>query len=399
MHKFRIKTLAVSCGLALAGGCASLDPTGPAQFAVTPVTNVTHSAAITDANYQKGRSYQGRIQYGAAIAAYRKSLEANPGNAEAHNALGVIYATQGKHEQAVIELKAALALAPAAAHIHNNLGYTYLLQGRNADALAALKVASGLDPDNVRSRANMKIAEQRLGPEAPNAPTVQANVQPNVQASVQANVQPNVQANVQPNVQANVQPNVQVNVQPNVQQNVQPNVQAAAAVGAEVKSPPTDKDGGFSTARLLSVAPNIFELRQGSSLQIKPSLPLATETLATNTAPETVRLEVANGNGVTGLAKRTSSSLQRKGYAAARLTNQVPFTQRVTEIQYRQSQENQAKRLNALLSAPAKLVESSRLNPRIGVRLVLGRDAVKRSLFAETETPQFSSVKNDPGQS
>ena len=166
MHKFRMKTLAVSCGLALAGGCASLNPTSPAQFAVTPVTNVTHSAAITDVNYQKGRSYQGRIQYGAAIAAYRKSLEANPGNAEAHNALGVIYASQGKHEQAVIELKAALALAPAAAHIHNNLGYAYLLQGRNADALAALKVASGLDPDNVRSRANIKIAEQRLGPEA-----------------------------------------------------------------------------------------------------------------------------------------------------------------------------------------------------------------------------------------
>ena len=344
MHKFRMKILVVSCGLALAGGCAYLDRNSHPERAVVPVSNVTHSAAITDANYQIGRTYQGRFQYEAAIAAYRKSLKANPGNAEAHNALGVIYARQGKHEQAVIELKAALALAPAAAHIHNNLGYAYLLQGRNADALAALKVASGLDPENERSRENIKIAEKRLGHEAPNPP----------------------------------------------------NVPVATAVGAELKSPPTDnKDGGHSTARLLSVAPNIFELRQESSLQVKPGLPLATKT-----APETVRLEVANGNGVTGFAKRTSSSLQRKGYAAARLTNQLPYTQKITEIQYRQDQENQARRLNALLSAPAKLVESSQLRRDVGVRLVLGRDMVQRSLFAETENPQFGSVKlNDPRQS
>ena len=385
MHKFRMKTLAVSCGLALAGGCASLNQPSPAQFAVTPVMNVTHGAAITDANYQKGRSYQGRIQYGAAIAAYRKSLEANPGNAEAHNALGVIYASQGKHEQAVIELKAALALAPAAAHIHNNLGYAYLLQGRNAEALAALKVASGLDPDNERSRANIKIAEQRLGHQTPIPATVQATIQPNVQRNEQEIVQAIVQANVQANVQLTPQPNVQANAQ------------AVTAVGAGFKSPPTASDGGHSTARLLSVAPNIFELRQGTSMQVKPSMPLVSETVP---EPETVKLEVSNGNGVTGLAKRTSSSLQRRGYAVARLTNQLPYAQRITEIQYRQSQENQAKRLNALLSAPAKLVESSRLNPRVGVRLVLGRDMVQRSLFAETDNPQFGSVElNDPRQS
>ena len=336
MHKFRMKTLAVSCGLALAGGCASLNQTSQPQNAAAPVLNVTHSTAITDADYQIGRSYQGRLQYGAAIAAYRKSLEAHPGNAEAHNALGVIYASQGKHEQAVVELMAALALAPTAAHIHNNLGYAYLLQGRNADALAALKVASRLDPANERSRENIKIAEKRLGHEAPNPP----------------------------------------------------NVQVATAVGAEFKSPPTDKDGGHSTVRLVSVAPSIFELRQGSSTQAKPSLPLATKT-----APETVRLEVANGNGVTGLAKRTSSSLKRRGYAVARLTNQVPYKQMITEIQYRQGQENQARRLNALLSAPAKLVESSHLRPGVGVRLVLGRDVVQRSLFTEHKNPQFGIVK------
>jgi len=328
MSKLRRKVLAVSCGLALIGGCAYFDR--KSQTTAVPVSNVTHSAAVTDPHYQIGRSHQARLQYDAAIAAYRKSLEANPGNAEAHNALGVIYASQGKYELAVTELKAALALAPRAAHIHNNLGYAYLLQGRNAEALAALNVAAGLDPANVRARENMKLAEQRLGS----------------QASGPANSQ------------------------------------VATAVVPEVKSPPQTAETG-QTTRLLSVAPNIYELRQVMPTQVKPALPLAAQT-----APETVRLEVANGNGVTGLAKRTSSSLKRKGYAVARLTNQAPYTQMITEIQYRQGLEQQARRLNAFLSTPAKLVETSQLRRDVGVRLVLGRDAVERPIFAETENPQ-----------
>ena len=57
-----------------------------------------------------------------------------------------------------------------------------------------------------------------------------------------------------------------------------------------------------------------------------------------------------------------------------RLTNQIPYTQVTTEIQYRRGEESRANELNALLSEPAKLVESSRLSPLVDVRLLLGRD-------------------------
>ncbi len=336
MDKLRMKTVAVSCGLALVSGCAFLDRNSQPQGVVVPGSEVKHGAAVTDANYQIGRYYQGRRQYQAAIAAYRKSLDVDPGNAEAHNALGIIYATQGKHEQAITELMAALALAPAKGHLHNNLGYIYLLQNRNVDALAAFKVASELDPGNERLRVNMKTAEERLALETP-SPS---------------------------------------------------NLEVPAVVGTESASRPTDNDGGNSAVRLVSVAPNVFELRQGSPIQVKPSLPLATKT-----APETVRLEVANGNGVSGFAKRTSFSLERMGYVVTRLTNQVPYTQRITEIQYRQGEEDHAVRLNSLLSAPAKLVESRQLNPRVSVRLVLGRDAAQRPVFIAIKNPQSGIAK------
>src|SRR5947208_1431498 len=135
MPAFQHYTLAVTCGLALAAGCASVDrSTAPRQLAVMPVTSVTHSMATASANYQIGRYYQERNQYDAAIDAYRKSLQAKPDYAEAHNGLGVIYASQGRYAEASIELRSALAITPAAAHIYNNLGYSYLLEGKNAEA-------------------------------------------------------------------------------------------------------------------------------------------------------------------------------------------------------------------------------------------------------------------------
>jgi tetratricopeptide (TPR) repeat protein len=324
MRNFRIKTLAILCGVAFAGGCGSLKQTTRTQPAVAPVSKVTHSASVADPDYQVGRVYQGRRQYEAAIAAYRKSLEVDPGNAEAHNALGVIYATLGKHEQAVTEFMAALAVAPSAAHIHNNLGYAYLLRGRNVDAAAALRVATGLDPVNQRSRENMRVAETALARSA----------------------------------------------QPSDARAIDP-------IEAVIKSPIVDKNSDPLLPQLVAVAPNVLELHQGSATQVISSVPL------TPIHQTVVKVEVSNGSGVAGLAKRTSSSLQKRGYATARLTNQIPYTQLMTEIQYRRGEESHAHQLNALLSQPAKLVESSRLSPVVGIRLVLGRDIGREMVFTE----------------
>jgi len=325
MRHLPIRTLTLVCAVAFAGGCGSLKQTPRAQPAVVPVSKVTNSASVVDPDYQIGRAYQGRRQYEAAIAAYRKSLELNPGNAEAHNALGVIYANQGKHEQAVSELMAALALAPSAAHIHNNLGYAYLLRGRNGDAVDALRVATELDPANRRSRENMRAAETVLA------------------------------QNTQPLDGARLPP-----------------------AEASIKSSMLDKNSDPSLLYLVSVAPNVLELRQGTASQAKASMPL---TAIHETA---VKVEVANGSGVAGLARRTASSLQTRGYAVGGVMNKIPYTQLVTEIQYRPGAESQANELNALLLQPAKLVESSRLRPNVGMRVVLGRDMGEEMIFADT---------------
>lgn len=340
MRNVPVKALVVACGLALVAGCAGLNKTTPAQ-PVQALSKVTHSAAVVDAHYQIGRAYQDRRQYDAAIAAYWKSLELNPGNAEAHNALGVVYAGVGRQQQAITEFLAALALAPAAAHVHNNLGYAYLLAGRNGDAVAVLRNGSRLNPGNGRLLENIKIAEKRLGLDAANpaAPLM------------------------------------------------------AVAPHAAIKPPVADTEGDPSMPRLVTVAPNILELRQGMAVQVKPpvapviqpapaiqaaparpGLPVRPEPALRPGSPVPMNLEIANGSGATGLARRTSSSLQEKGYTAIRLTNQRPYTQINTEIHFRHGTEQQAEQLNALLAVPARLVRSNRLSTPNGIRLVLGRD-------------------------
>jgi len=91
----------------------------------------------------------------------------------------------------------------------------------------------------------------------------------------------------------------------------------------------------------------------------------------------------------------TSSSLQQKGYVVARLTNQVPYNQATTEIQYRRGQENQARRLNTLLAVQANVVESSHLSPAVGVRILLGRDIAQRSMVTDSETRQPALAKEE----
>jgi len=90
---------------------------------------------------------------------------------------------------------------------------------------------------------------------------------------------------------------------------------------------------------------------------------------------ETYRLEIANGNGVSGAAARLGAMLERDGAPRARLTNQRPFDRKATVIYVAEGFEAQAHRLAARLGNPGARVELSRLT-RADVRIVLGRDVL-----------------------
>jgi hypothetical protein len=88
---------------------------------------------------------------------------------------------------------------------------------------------------------------------------------------------------------------------------------------------------------------------------------------------KTFRLEVSNGNGKTGMAKRVAERLREAGMDPRRLTNQIPW-QRATEIQFSEGYALEAARLAGLLQHRVLTVRNDGLRKDMKVRLVLGKD-------------------------
>ncbi|HJV00194.1 MAG TPA: tetratricopeptide repeat protein [Burkholderiaceae bacterium] len=100
--------------------------------------------------------------------------------------------------------------------------------------------------------------------------------------------------------------------------------------------------------------------------------------------PATVppRLEISNGNGVTGLAARYRSVLGKVGILASRLSNARPFRQQESVIEYRPGFAAQAASLQRALPGRTALQQSAALT-RADVRLLLGKDAPAQLAQAE----------------
>jgi tetratricopeptide (TPR) repeat protein len=319
------------------GSCASLT-TAPAQptLNVQPMSGVIQdNSHRPEALYQLGRYYQGQLRHQEAVQAYQRALSKNPKLAEAHNAIGAIHASEGKFDLAIQEFNAAIALHPYSAHFHNNLGYVHLLSRQEEQAVVALAEAQRLDPQNPRAAANMKLARERL-----------LNAEDPLLAGVE----------------------------------IRPLKLADPVMAQPLKSGP---DPQQSTARLVELQSNVYELQLAAA-------PAAAAPAAINQslpAPLTkATVEVANGNGILGMARKVAHYLSGNGVIARRITNQKPFAQRATQIQYREGYKIHAKALNSKLPNPAALVESENLREGIDLRLVLGKDISRDVALFETDS-------------
>ena len=131
-------------------------------------------------------------------------------------------------------------------------------------------------------------------------------------------------------------------------------------------------------SELVQLAPNVFELR------LAPT-PLATAAQQPMAA-QSFRLELSNGNGVTGMARRLGEQLIAKGLPKARLTNQKPFRQRATVIQYREGYAAVAESLQRRMPNQPPVVKAAVLRPTTDVRVVLGKDLPRDvALFEPTQ--------------
>jgi len=114
--------------------------------------NVTPAKAIAMA----GKLYsEGKYQQAQRVC--QQIIDARPGNADAHNIVGVSLNALGQRKEAIASLRRAVKLAPNAASIHANLGEVLRQGGQQKEAAKALETAIKLDPNNAQALNNLGI--------------------------------------------------------------------------------------------------------------------------------------------------------------------------------------------------------------------------------------------------
>jgi hypothetical protein len=411
-------TYSTLCGTGLLFACASPPPMSTPE--VKPALNVSSVGERPDGYYQLGRYYQGQNRLDQAIEAYRKALALDRNFVDAHNALGAAYAAQGRLDEAVIEFEIVVATLPVTSYAWNNLGYVYLLQGKSGDAIAALERATAFDLTNQRAWNNLGTALAQRGesvaakekfaraaelaaaaPAASPAATLAAS--PAAVPAASPAAVPIASATAVPIVPASAVPAaspaelpaaapavILARVPINAVEQV-PLHNLAEAIGPIPLGPqPAAFDSGKETgsfasavvdntgnSELVQLAPSVYELR------------LAPKFIAA----QSFRLELSNGNGVTGMAKRLGEQLIAKGLPKARLTNQKPFRQRVTQIQYRDGYADVAEALRSRMPNQPSMIKTAALRASTDVRVVLGRD-LPRDVALLDSLPEVMQVAN-----
>lgn len=337
MFKMKRMTWMIGCALALSG-CASSFQDKSASLAdieIKPVMNIRHANQSPKIMYLLGRYYQGKIDYHKAIAAYEKALAGKPDYVEVHNSLGIIYSIQGRHELALQHFHKAIEISPAETYLYNNLGYAYLTQGKEAEAAQSLEKALLLDSENKRARHNLAITYERIGLSDEAALLRMALVNTSSPEALEAHDE----------------------------------TQATVTKQAVSESRTNNKPESRFTQ-----LPDAHEYKAKSKGPAAVAEQALGSTVAELSGNKDIRIEISNGNGVTGMAGRVSAFFQQHGLAKARLTNHQAFNQNQTEIYYRSGNFQQAYQINRILPKQVKMVESKDLRSDIQIKVLLGQD-------------------------
>ena len=330
------------------------------EMAMEPLLRVRHSSEQTAATYyQLGKYHQERGNIDLARDSYKHSLSLDKQQLDARNALATIYSQQGKLNEAKALLLELIAEYPLVAHPHNNLGYVYFIEGNYEAAVKTLKHALIFDKKIERTLNNLYAAE-----------LAQARVNEAVTSVAKRAADVSV-AVVISNEPVLDEPARAIG---NTTKTEQIKAISLVSVPVEVKS--ASQDAALQTSLL--EAKKQVELTPLLTSSSAHSLDLEIPAPANSSTSRQARVEVSNGNGVSGMAKWMGGFLGRQGIAVSRLTNEYPFTRETTKIQYQAGFKESAQALQKALQGDTLLMPINQATDRFDVRLVLGQDAIAK---------------------
>lgn len=391
-------TIPALCAIPLLSSCATPQKTaGNDAWDIQPTFRVANAIETPDAYYQLGRYYQGQNRYEQAVAAYQKALAIDGGFVEARNGLGVVYARQGRQQEAIAQFRLAATQAPNAAHIYNNLGYALYLNGAYAESVSTLERAIALEPANHSARTNLALALNKAGNRGE-----ALQVMAQAQATESAAPQTVINASAVPAVPTAAQ------VSPPMTKEAQQALALPKDWG--VITQPERKSLPVAESRIQSVqlAPNVYALRERKEVRVTVAAVhdraqgVAVAQLAQKSPPSDAKndasaarpesrvaehqaqaavqpakpygIEISNGNGVTGMAKKVADAIGTEGFLKVRLTNQQSFQVASSQVSYRSGYREQAQSLASTLPGYPRVAQTNNLRGDIDIKVVLGKD-------------------------
>jgi tetratricopeptide (TPR) repeat protein len=372
----KLAVVAVLTGGALltAAGCAVMEPDfAKKRWTVEPTLQVSHAGQTSASHYERGRHHDALQQWSRAIEAYRQAIAADTRNVEAYNALGVALARNGQIELAEATLRQAIALAPERAHMRSNLGYVLLLEELPEEAIFHLRAALNLDESDKVAAINLRDALARAADARRPAASAQAAKPGPVQevwgvrgATESVSVPP-------PFTQVDVPLPLSVApVQSPATPTSDPMALRAATGSRAVDVRVIDKASVGAIARLHATL-----ARDTAPARAAANTDAAAAPARATSHPAMARVEVSNGNGVPGMAAGLGRWLATQGIATDRLTNQRPFRQQHTVVQYREGYEGTARMVVKTMAPSVQAEARSMRHLRSDVRIVLGRDIAR----------------------
>ncbi len=326
--------------LACLGLSACTAPSALLPLRMEPNLRVEHAGPGHAQGYKAlALRYEGEARWPEALQAWQRAAQAAPDDADVHNALGQAQAAAGDHVAAVAALQRAVWLAPERAGLHNNLGYALMQAGQSTLARAALLQALSLQPDYTRAQANLRQLD--AGSTSPGRARTPSPSTP------------------APPPQATPSPSSDM-------------TQAKAALPAQMS-------GSLPGPATLQTQTRTLAPAQTHTTPPEPDTRSA--------AGRVQRVEIANGNGVEGMAACVAERLRALGAAStARLRNALPYDTATTVVRYRAGHDQAARAMARELpqtgSGVVPAVAGVDRADSLDVRIVLGHDLRASGLCA-----------------
>ncbi len=351
-----------------------------------------------------GISYDFLKDFPQAVACYQKAIQLNPNLDYVQNNLGYSYFLQGKFDEAISALKRAVALNEGERRFHNNLGLAYATSGQLDLALEEFKLAGEpsrahynvarfyqekglfqlaqlhyatalrLDPSFTHARVALNAVnalarifgqtpqEEKRKEEKEPEPFLFGEMEPERPDSSACSVDPE-RSTAQSNLQSG-RPDwngqmggEQIHLSDPTARTESLNVTLQIGEPQEFHEPVSLENASMNTEASLS---------PDQSREKKPSASL-----------KGMGIEISNGNGMNGMARRVGHYLTEKGIEVTRLTNASHFSHSETKLYYQKGYREAASHLAEQLPIPNEMKEEKRFErPNIRIKVLIGKDLV-----------------------